>query len=529
MSMIEGVLAGMAQRTKQQTDAEDRADLKKKRQQEDEDRAFTMSERQRAIQMRQDMGNAAATVAPVEVKADKPDTMDNIDVGQPGEAPLPTAGYDVAGKRFTDRTQAATAAAEQNTPQAVTARMADVAMRNGEPLKAQQLRTGAMEEQSAKYKLNDAMRADIDAKFNADLQANVTDWDSLDKFVSDSAGDGRGGQIKVKSIVSPDGKTRVVNVVGPDGSLHPTEKVIPNTTDGLALAIGELARMPPDKKLAHLHQKAMLARQEAVDASTIRYHEGMLGVAQQNANTQEQYRKDQAEALRAKGTGASSGVEPPIWDDKADTFLRERYTSKNPETGASQVDGDGLVFAKQIALAAARDKFGGDTTSALGYAFDVDKKIAVDAGNDPAKVRAARQKILASLFAGPTTTRPATKAEAISEDAGKTGTKDFIVDINGRKQAYGNARVDGRPAPSTAAKAADQGAGQGANDRIPDPPPAKTQRGLSMVDNPAYADWLSKYSLKGWQAQKEADKAASNTAGMAARASYNPFQQRKLP
>jgi hypothetical protein len=310
MSMIEGVLAGMSMRTKLQTDAEDREALRKKRKADDEDREFTMSERARAVKMRQDMGNAAAEVAPVEIKQDRPDTMDNRDVGQPGEQALPTAGYDVAGKRFTDRGQAATAAAAANTPQAVTTRMADVAMRNGEPLKAQQLRTGAMQEQTAQFQLNDAMRADIDAKFNADLRANVTDWDSLDKFVSESAGDGHGGQIKVKSVVSADGKTRVVNVVGPDGKLHPTEKVIPNTPDGLALATAELARMPADKKLAHLHQKAMLAQQAARDAANAKHQEAMLKATQDRtaANIEIAQIRADAAADRRAAAAAAKGV-----------------------------------------------------------------------------------------------------------------------------------------------------------------------------------------------------------------------------
>lgn len=307
MSMIEGVLMGMAQRARQQTDAEDREERRRKRAEEAEDRAFTMSERARQVKMRTDMGNAAAEVQPVEVKATRPETMDNRDVGQPGEAALPTASYDVGGKRFTDRTQADAAAAEANTPQAITTRMADVAMRNGEPLKAQQLRVGSMQEQTERYKLNDAMRADLDAKFNADLQANVRDWDSLDKFISESAGDGHGGKMKVKTVVSADGKTRVVNVVGDDGKLHPTEKVVPNTADGLAQAIAELSRMPPEKKLAHLHQKAMLAQQAARDAETGRHNLTMEGLAKDKtaANIEiAQIRADAAAERRAAAAAA---------------------------------------------------------------------------------------------------------------------------------------------------------------------------------------------------------------------------------
>ena len=311
MSMIEGVLAGMSMRTKLRADEEDREALRKKRQEEDEDRAFSMSERARAVKMRTDMGNAAAEVAPVEVKQDRPATMDNRDVGQADEAALPTAGYDVAGKRFTDRGQAATAATEANTPQAVTARMSDVAMRNGEPLKAQQLRTGAMAEQTAKYQLNDAMRADLDAKFNADLQANVKDWDSLDKFVSESAGDGHGGQIKVKTVVSPDGKSRVVNVIAPDGTLHPTEKVVPNTPDGFATAVAELARMPAEKKLAHLHAKAQLAQQAERDANNAEHQRGMLEATRDRtaANIEiATIRADAAAERRAAAAAAKAGA-----------------------------------------------------------------------------------------------------------------------------------------------------------------------------------------------------------------------------
>lgn len=499
MSMIEGVLMGMAARTRQQTDAEDRAYLKKKREQEEEDRAFAMSERQRAVQLRTDMGRAAATVEPVEVKEARPDTMDNRDVGQAGEAPLPTAGYDVAGKRFATKEEAAAAATAANTPQAITARMADVAMRNGDPVQAQKLRVGAMEEQTAQFKLNDAQRADIDARFNADLQASVKDFGSLADFISNSAGDGLNGKLKVKFVPSADGKTQVLNVVGADGTLTPTERVVPNTADGLATAIAETARMPVDKKLAHLHNKAMLAQQAERDAATAKYHEGMLKISQQNADTNEQYRRDQAAALKAKGgTGTA-----PIWDDKADTFLRERYTSKNPETGASVVDGDGLVFAKQIALAAARDKFGGDTTSALGYAFDVDRKIAAVAGNDPTKIRAGRQKALDALFAGPTTTRPANKAETISEDVKATNPSGYLVDINGTRNAYGTAKMSDFVNSAVGAKGQ---AGRASADNTPAATPDGDPPEGRALDAATAARSAAEQELRKWgQAQRARD------------------------
>jgi hypothetical protein len=350
--------------------AEAAAERKRKRDADAEDRAFTMSERTRAVNMRQDMGNAAAEVVPVEVKQDRPETMDNRDVGQPGEAPLPTAGYDVGGKRFTDRTQATAAATEQNTPQAVTARMADVQMRNGEPLKAQQLRTGAMTEQATKYQLNDAERLDITAKFNTDLQASVKDWDSLDKFVSDSAGDGQGGKIKIKSVVSADGKTRVVNVIAPDGTLTPTGKVIPNTPDGLALAKAELARMPVQQQLAHLHQKDVLARQVASDANTATYQQGMLKATQDRTAAGIEIAQVRAEASAQRRAGADQAGGMTLADLKdghkgiASTLNSDWKTQIESETDPTKLKA--LKVARESEVATVQRLYTGAMTAGFG-------------------------------------------------------------------------------------------------------------------------------------------------------------------
>jgi len=556
MSMIEGVLAGMAARTKQQTDAEDRAYLKKKREQEEEDRAFAMSERQRAVQLRTDMGRAAATVEPVEVKETRPDTMDNRDVGQAGEAPLPTAGYDVAGKRFTTKEDAATAATAANTPQAVTTRMSDVLMRNGDPVQAQKLRVGAMEEQTAQFKLNDAQRADIDARFNADLQANVKDFGSLADFISNSAGDGLNGKLKVKFVPSADGKTQVLNVVGPDGTLTPTERVVPNTADGLATAIAETARMPVDKKLAHLHNKAMLAQQAERDAATAKYHEGMLKISQQNANTYEQYRRDQAAALKAKADAAGGPGGMTMADLKdghksiATTLNADWKTQIESETDPAKLKA--IKSARENEIATVQRLYTGAMQA--GFAMTPEQAIVAFRNGDTAQQKFKARDgsgtvtvdgilyggrfipLAANPGAAPGAAEPpSTVAEAIRRDAEKTGVKDFVVDINGRKQAYGNAKLDGDPAskpspgPSMAARAGT------AEPRIPDPPPARVQQGVRMVENPAYAAWLKKYgddAPERLAAQKAAEKAAkdkeSARASAAARQAFNPYAQPRV-
>jgi len=287
-------------------EAEDAADRKRRRDQEAEDRAFTMAERARATKLRDDMGAASAPVDVVQREQAGP-----VDPGSDIPAarqPLETVST-VQGKPYESAQAATMAAAAANTPQAVAQRQAQVLSAAGNPLGAQQLRTGAMQEQAAKYTLNAAERADIDARFNADLQANVTDWDSFDRFTSDSAGDGQGGKLKLKSLPTADGKSMVVNVVQPDGTLRPTSKVFPNSADGLALATAELARLPPDKKLAHLHQKAVLAQQAERDANTATYQQGMLKATQDKTAAGIELAQARAEAARAKtATGGAQGM-----------------------------------------------------------------------------------------------------------------------------------------------------------------------------------------------------------------------------
>jgi len=284
---------------------EDRKRQQQRDQWEAEDRAFSMSERARAVRMRDETAAAAAPVAVQQVEPAGP-VMPGAEgaAGQP-LAPIPT----VQGKVYDSQDAAAKAADEANAPPAVARRMADVAQRNGDPVRAQQLRTGAMQEQAAKLKLSADERAELDARFNADLQANVTDWNSFDRFTSDSAGDGQGGKLKLKSVPTADGKSMVVNVIQPDGTLRPTSKVFPNSADGLALATAELARLPPDKKLAHLHQKAVLAQQAERDANTATYQQGMLKATQDKTAAGIELAQARAEAARAKtATGGAQGM-----------------------------------------------------------------------------------------------------------------------------------------------------------------------------------------------------------------------------
>lgn len=89
--------------------------------------------------LRQDLRTAARPVAVVEGAngAVLPPTMDNRDVGQPGEAPLAATGaYRVGAQQFADPVAAADAAQQQSTPAAIAGRQAQVYAARGMPAEA---------------------------------------------------------------------------------------------------------------------------------------------------------------------------------------------------------------------------------------------------------------------------------------------------------------------------------------------------------------------------------------------------------
>lgn len=120
-----------------------------------EEREYKKSQRERQQQSWQDEDNlkasmrmaaAPASVDPNMVKAEE---QDNRDVGQPGE-PAPTQqGFRVNGQVLGSMAEAQKAADTHNAPGAVNARMSSALLQAGRPVEAQQLRSGARQEQVA--------------------------------------------------------------------------------------------------------------------------------------------------------------------------------------------------------------------------------------------------------------------------------------------------------------------------------------------------------------------------------------------
>lgn len=241
-----------------------------------------------------------------EARADKdalraaaaPVTVDSAPVAPPiGSRDAPREpedqGVRVAGKTYTDRASADAAAADANAPAARRARIASELIRQGKVIEADQLAANDLTNRANQIKVDDAQRTQANQLFDEGVRKALQagGWDGLAKFMSDSVADGAGGQAKFQAQRSQDGKVRIMRV-GEDGALSPAGPAFSDSEDGMATAGFMLSRAVPEaEKLKH-------ALEVKKATSTEQYQAGMLGVAQKNANTNEAYRRDQAENMR---------------------------------------------------------------------------------------------------------------------------------------------------------------------------------------------------------------------------------------
>ena len=222
--------------------------------------------------------------------------------------------------------------------------------------------------------------------------------EGLDKFNSTGSYRGsrllsaRQGETDLGGVKQP---THFVTVTGADG--RPIEIDTARAQFQNALSLKD--------RLAHTDNVLKTNAQIKHYADTAKHGEGQLKISQQQADTQERYRADQAANMReqrrlqelsAANGGASGAARAPIWDKDADKRIEDLYTSKDPNTGESSVDTSGALFAKRAGLYLSYAN-GGDTFSAANKAKDQDNKMKLAAGNDPAKLAALRQQYLSIL------------------------------------------------------------------------------------------------------------------------------------
>lgn len=246
-----------------------------------------------AAQNKADKDALRAAAAPVAVESGEvyQPAVDDEGNAMPAN---PTAGtFKVVASRFAERGVADAEAAKANDPKAVRGRVMSTLASQGNVVAADQMRTSGMQADAAQVQLDAAKRAEANQVFDQGLREAVTKGpDALAQFMSDSAADGKGGAVKFKAVVLPDGKSWQMHRVSDDGKLTPVANPFPNDENGMATAGFMLSRAVPEKdKLAH-----MLALREADRRAE--NDKAQIKIAQQNANTNEQYRRDQAENMR---------------------------------------------------------------------------------------------------------------------------------------------------------------------------------------------------------------------------------------
>lgn len=193
------------------------------------------------------------------------------------------------------------------------------------------------------------------------------------------------------------------------GTKLPTKIVTVKAEDGSTRVVNTAQHLVQNQKINDLITQA----QKGVEMSDRREDsKASRKIQQQQANTQEQYRLDQADNMRSQrrlqeaGLDARTSAVAPVWSKDDDTFLKEQYSSKDELTGNKTFDGEGLQFAKQVAVARSRFN-GGDSATASAYALTADANLKAQAKGDPVKLRQLRNNALQKL-AVPSSSRPGT-------------------------------------------------------------------------------------------------------------------------
>lgn len=245
------------------------AQARKKAKWDDEDRAVKMEEVTRAKKLREELENEAKPVEVETVEADGPVRPAGI-TDKDGNALTPEAQPTMArvgGKTYVNQNEAGAAAETHNVPGAVMQRQSRRLLQAGNPQAAATLAETGM-------KLDAQMSADIDRRFNEDVERNVTNWDAAAKFATQSAFDGGAGQIQYRFAEMPDGTMQPqVSVDGQNWQSDPKGRSYKKDATGFQEAKLDLLRIPTDKKLAHLYGRAKAEAEAKNDQEKLKLDE----------------------------------------------------------------------------------------------------------------------------------------------------------------------------------------------------------------------------------------------------------------
>lgn len=359
---IAALMIGMGVKRKIEQDKLDDAaaaeDLAAKR----EDRAYMVGQRQRGLRQQEEADalqasmKAAATPARVDPNMVPDPTTDNRDVGLPGTAPAAQQGFRVNGQVLPDQAAADAAVTAYNDPDATMARMSGALTAAGKPIEAMDLNNKAAQAKVTKLQLDEAQRTALNRMYDDDLNKKATSFDALAEFLSNSRGDGQGGAVKAKAVVSPDGKKVTMNRVNPDGTLTPTEHTFDNTPAGLARAKALLSQaITPEAKLTHLHQQVQEEQAAAELAERVRNNKEQNRLTEKGLdNTARHQRVMEANSARAAAAAEKANAPKPVtpestFDAKLARDMAEGVVKKEAEERAlAQKPMTGAEIAKRV-------------------------------------------------------------------------------------------------------------------------------------------------------------------------------------
>lgn len=262
---------------------------------QEEDRAHRRAVRMRDVAqwgredaLRDEVTAASKPVAPQDASTYQP-SVDDEGNAMPDN---PTAGRrSVLGKVYDTPEAAGSAAEAANTPRATMGRVAGVYAKHGQVEKAGQLRAAIRAEDTAE-------QAQADQEFERGLRGSLASPDALADFMSQSHGDGMGGQVKFRAVPAQDGKSWRMHRVKPDGTMEPFGPQLTPDEQGMAVAGYMLSKsITPQQRMEHYRNLA----KDKVDAD---FKDRQAATAEKNADTNEKWRANLADAANRKADAA---------------------------------------------------------------------------------------------------------------------------------------------------------------------------------------------------------------------------------
>lgn len=245
------------------------------------------ADRTRANADRDELRAASAPVAVTTEAGVMPASMDERDIGQPGEAPIaPT--YRVGARTFASEGAASKAATDDQRKNIASA------LARQDPLKAERYRADTAQGDAAQMSMEQAVAKAKKEGFGDALSAALAGQTPAQVEAAFNArGETKISGLKIEPFETTHpvlGKRASARITGVGADGKPFE-----VPDALAASFGLFNA----EKQADLAMKAKDdTRLDKTTDATIEHQKGMLAVSQQQANTQEGYRKDQAANMR---------------------------------------------------------------------------------------------------------------------------------------------------------------------------------------------------------------------------------------